>query len=139
MKRLSRPTALKIAAVYNFLMGSLGFFTSIPFLALGANALNHSGNTAPYFVFILGLMRAPIQIIGAYGTWRNQRWGVVLLILTSAIDLISALPGMLFAPTLFLRLLSESAIQQEGGAILLCLWREPRQSSTISLTVDRKQ
>lgn len=130
MKHLSRPTALKIAAVYNFLTGILGFFTSIPFLARGAEALDHSGDTAPYFVFILSLMLAPIQIIGAYGAWRNQRWGVVLLILASTADLVTATPGIIVAPTVFLRLLSSAGVLLDMLVIVLCLWRD-RQVTTL--------
>ena len=124
MKRLSRSTALKIAAAINFLLGVAGLFSGISFLAQGAEALNHSGDTAPYFVFILGTLLSPIQIIGAYGTWRHQRWGIVLLILASAADMVSAAPGVVVAPTMFLRLLASSGILIDTLVIVLCLWRD---------------
>lgn len=139
MKHLSRSTALKIAAIISFSVAAIGLFSSIPLLIQGATAINQAGSTPPYFVLLIGAMLSPLAMFGAYGAWHNQRWGVVLLILTSAIDLISALPGILFAPTLFLRLLSALAIPLDGGTILLCLWREPRQSSTLSRTAGRKQ
>ncbi|MFN8445359.1 MAG: hypothetical protein U0175_31510 [Caldilineaceae bacterium] len=129
MKRLSRSTALKIAAVYNFLTGILGFFTSIPFLAQGAEALNRSGDTAPFSIFFVSLMLAPLQIMGAYGAWRNQRWGIVLLIVASVVDLFGAAPGLLVAPTAALRLLAASGILLDTLVIVLCLWRDRTPSA----------
>ena len=122
MPHLSRATALKIAAAIALVYGVFGLITSIPPLWRGAEAINQAGDMPPYFVFVLGLLLSPIQIIGAFGAWRNQRWGAVLLILAAAVDMLSAAPGILFAPTISLRLLSAAAILVDMTVIILCLW-----------------
>ena len=54
MNRLSRSTALKIAAVLSFLGGVFGIIFSLPMIAQGATAVNQGGEAPPYFVLCLG-------------------------------------------------------------------------------------
>lgn len=124
MRRLSRTTALKLAAALALVGGVSNLFTSIPFLWRGAAAVSQAGDAPPYIIFVLGLILAPIEIIGAAGAWRGQRWGVVLLLLAAAVDVLSAAPGILFAPTTSLRLLAGTGVLLDLTVIILCLWRD---------------
>lgn len=127
LSRLSRPTALKIAGAIALVGACQALIISIPAVMGGAAAIQHAGNTPPFFVFVLGLMLAPLQIAGAVGAWRNERWGVVVLLFTASVDLISAAPGILFAPAPLLRLFSAYAVLLDMLIIALCLW--PKQPS----------
>ncbi len=127
MRRLSRTTALKIAAGIALVSGVYALITSIPPLWLGAEAINQTGDMPPYFVFVLELILAPIEIIGAFGAWRNQGWGVVLLLLTAAVSTVSAAPGILFAPTPPVQLSAAVSVLLGVVVIVLCLWRDDKR------------
>ena len=124
MPRLSRATALKIAAAIALVSGVVGFVSSVPLLWRGAEAIQQAGDTPPYSILVLVSILAPIQIIGAVGAWRTQRWGVVLLLLAAAVDMLSGAPGILFGPTLPLRLSSAVGVLLDTAVIILCLWRD---------------
>lgn len=124
MGRLSRMTALKIAAGIALASGVINLVVSIPILWGGAAAIQQANDTPPFFVFVLGLILSPMRIAGAFGAWRNQRWGIVLLLLASAVDMLSAAPGLLFAPSSSLRLIAALGVLINGVVILLCLWRD---------------
>jgi hypothetical protein len=95
MRRLSRSDALKVAAILSFLLGLFAFAGTLPFLAMGARALEEgSGFTFLFVTFVLAILR----IITAFGVWLQQRWGIVVTIVVNAIDAILAMPGLLYAP-----------------------------------------
>lgn len=123
MNRLSRANALKIAAVLSLLLGLFGFFGALPFLARGT-AVDLAADSPPYIIVLMGFVFAILRVIGAYGVWVKQRWGIVLTILANAIDMILALPGIVFAPTMTLWLSATIGTVVSILIILLCLWRD---------------
>lgn len=127
MNRLSRPTALKIAALLSLLMGIYSIVAALSYLAWGAAALNQADDAPSYFMLILGFTLSIISIVGAYGVWQNQRWGVVLTLLTNVMNALMAMPGILFAPTTYLWVSATITTVLGIVIIILCLWRE-RQS-----------
>ena len=124
MKSLSRSTALKIAAVLSFLFGAYVFVGAIPYLARGADAVNAVGDAPPYFVILSAFIFALLRIIGAYGVWKEQRWGIVVTILANALDTILALPGLFLAGSMELWLSSAVGTVISVVIIVLCLWRD---------------
>ncbi len=122
IQRLSRATALRIAAVLSLLIGLWSIATAVSTLPSGAAVLNQEGgNTPPYSVYLMKILISPVQLIGAYGAWRNQRWGVIALLLAHTVDVVFAAPGLLFAPTPFVRHLVIFAIVTDVIVIVLCL------------------
>ena len=124
MNRLSRPTALKIAAVLSVLLNLYGIVVVLHYLAWGAAVLNQADDAPSYFMLIAGFALLIIGIVAAYGVWQNQRWGIVLTLLAHVLDIFAAVPGILFAPTLFLRVGSLIGTVVGLVIIVLCLWRE---------------
>lgn len=124
MSRLSRPTARKLAAIISGGLGLVNFLEALPYLAMGATAVNNAADVPPYSIVLLGFTFAILRVIGAGGAWYNKRWGVIVTILANAFDMVAAAPGILFAPNreLWFRALVGSVIGIV--VIILCLWRE---------------
>lgn len=127
MNRLSRSTALKIAAVISLLLGLFGIYLFLPSLSRGAIALNGQLNTPPYPVLVIALALALVRIIAAYGAWQSQRWGIVLTILANGLDSVAAVPGVLYARTPALWLTAISTVVLSMIVVVLCLWRERKR------------
>jgi hypothetical protein len=124
MKSLSRSTALKIAAVLSALMGIVSVVGSLPLIARGAAGVEQSADSPPYFILVIGLLTGVIGIVGAYGAWNQQRWGIILTILANLVNGLSAAPGILFAPTTFFLVVATLTVVVTILIIILCLWRE---------------
>lgn len=129
MKGLSRTTALKIAAILSVLMGIYSIGTVLPFIARGATDVAQSPDSPPYFILMVALFTGVIAIVGAYGAWNQQRWGIVLTILANLVNGLSAAPGILFAPDPWLRIVSTVTVIVSILIIVFCLWREGRPAA----------
>ncbi len=55
------------------------------------------------FFSALLLILFSMGLVAAYGIWHNQRWGKILAIVVLTINGLLALPGILFGPTLVLK------------------------------------
>ncbi len=129
MKHLSRATALKFAAVISFLLGLSGLIVSLPNLARGAALIKTAGDSPPYFVIFIAIVFAIVKMVAAYGTWQQQRWGIVLTLLATALDIASAVPGLLFAPTIILWRWVIIGIMLNLAVIVFCLWRDHKPAT----------
>jgi peptidoglycan/LPS O-acetylase OafA/YrhL len=120
MNRLSRPTALKIAAVLSFLLSA---FTILQVFLIGAQAANQAdgpGFSGVMFALALGVTGA----LAAYGAWNQMRWGIILTIIVNLINALLAAPGILAAPTPFLTVSATINVVLGVVIIVLCLWRD---------------
>jgi hypothetical protein len=124
MKNLSRSTALKIAAVLSFAMNAYSIIGALPLLAQGAAAANQGTDSPPYIVILIAVLMGVLGIVGAYGAWNQQRWGIVLTIVANLVNGLSAVPGILFAPTPGLMVVAAVTVAVTALIIILCLWRE---------------
>lgn len=127
MHRLSRMTALRIAAIIVFALALFDMFAwQIPGLIEGAEAVNElsqAGDGASFFFVLAGFATSVLAIIAAYGAWQGQRWGSVLVILISAWHVFT---GTLAAvesdfPT---NVIAIVGLLLSLVAIILCLWRD---------------
>ena len=66
--------------------------------------------------------------------WRNQKWGVILTVVLRAVDGVSALPGILFAPTVEFKILASMGVLLAVAVIALLLWPKPRIVPTVHNT-----
>ncbi len=86
----TRPTPVAVAAVLLALFSVLNLVsTLIPAFSSGVPALVVYGSA------VLGL----VGLVAAYGLWALKRWGVWLTIILSVLNILSAAPGIAFAPT----------------------------------------
>lgn len=126
MSALSRTTALKIAAVLSLLLGLYALISTLPYLMQGQAAIDQAAGDPPYFVILAAFFLSFVRIAGAFGTWRNQRWGIVLTIIANAVDGLAALPGVFFAPTTALQISAIVGVVGSALVIALSLWRDRR-------------
>ncbi|HRW04997.1 MAG TPA: hypothetical protein P5121_07890 [Caldilineaceae bacterium] len=63
---------------------------------------------------------SPVHQLRGY----QQRWAILLTILVAALNVLSAMPGILFAPAWYWQLSSTTITLFGVAVILLCLWRE---------------
>jgi hypothetical protein len=139
MNRLSRSTALKIAAGIVLALALLDLFVyEMPALMLGQAAVdqvaNADGSGPPFFMVLLGSAMDVLAIVTAYGLWRGLRWSVVLAIIISAFNVFSGLGGALFAGDMGTRVLSGVGVVLSIAAVVLCLWRERKTQSRAAQT-----
>lgn len=126
MNKLSRSTGLKIAAVIVLGLALFDMIVyEIPDLTRGMAAVN-AGGGPPFFIVILGFAFDVLAIVAAYGAWRAERWGVILVIVISAYSSISGAGAAIFDPSLATRILGAVAVVLYLGVIYLCLRREPK-------------
>ncbi len=124
MKGLSRATALKTAAVLSVLMSIVSIVNTLPLIARGATGVAQSTDSPPYAILMVGLLTEVIGIVAAYGTWNQQRWGIILTLVVNLINGLGAVPGILFAPVPALRVTAIGTVIVTILIVILCLWRE---------------
>jgi hypothetical protein len=130
MNKLSRSTALKIAAVIVLVLALLDMIVyEIPFLTSGMAVLDLAANAdqgPPFFMVLLSFAVDVLAIVAAYGAWRAQRWGVILVIVISAFNSINNALAAVFAPWMATRIFAAVSVIVYLGVIYLCLRREPK-------------
>lgn len=105
-----RPTAVTIAAVLLALFSVLNLISTLtPAFTGGVPALVVYGSA------VLGL----VGLVAAYGLWMLKRWSVWLTIILSALNVLSAAPGIAFAPTTVLFVAALATIV--GYALIIVL------------------
>ncbi len=129
MNRLTRSTALKIAAVIVLVLSLADMIIyEIPALMQGMTVVNQAAmadsSGPPFFMVLLSFAADVLAIVAAYGAWHAQRWGVILIIVLSAFNTISGIMGALFAGDDTTRVFAAFGVVLALLSIILCLWRE---------------
>jgi len=118
---LTRPTALRIAAVLAVAVSLFAIITyDIPTLVQGA-----AQTDGPYWLVLGSFATDVLALVGAYGAWRGQKWGAVLLIAVQAFWIVQAISGLLFEGGVGVVIFSSVMLVHHITVIILCLWREP--------------
>jgi|SRR5215210_2657658 len=88
-----RPQAVTVAAVLLALFSALNIVSIlIPAFSDGVPAVVVYGSA------VVGL----VGLAAAYGLWTLKRWGVWITVVLSVLNVLSAAPGIVFAPTTLL-------------------------------------
>jgi hypothetical protein len=131
----TRPKTYTIAAILWFLSSAAGVVVSIPALSQGATAFNQTTIGPPYVVVLVGMLLNAMGLVSAYGVWRNQKWGVILTIILSALNGLLGAPGILFAPVIWVRVFAGSGVVFMIMIIALLLWPKPKSATIASQPV----
>ena len=83
-----RPTSLMVALILLALL-SLG---NLVFLFVSGT------NNIPAAIVYSGVVAGVIGLVAAFGLWKARRWGMILTIIVSAFNMLSAAPGLWLAP-----------------------------------------
>jgi hypothetical protein len=120
MAVMTRSTALKVAAVLSVLVALIGIaLFDLPNLMLGAQ------ESRDPFALVLGSFTSDVlALVAAYGAWRAQKWGAVLLIVVNAFWIVQAIGSLLFDSTASEMVFASVMLVHHVVVISLCLWRE---------------
>lgn len=130
MKNLSRSNGLKIAAVIVLVLTLIDMVVyELPDLTQGMAAIDQASNAVggpPFFMVILGFAFDILAIVAAYGAWRGERWGVILIIVVSAFNCVSGTFAAIFAPWPATRIFAAVSVILFLSVIYLSLRRESK-------------
>ncbi len=121
---MTRSKSMTIAAVLLFVYNVYDAMQTIPLLAQGT-ATDGNMSKPPFAVSLLVFTLAIFGIVAAYGVWRNAKWGKVLGLVVTALNILYTLIPLLVAP-LPIKLIA-------GGFIvlnILILWMLLQREST---------
>ena len=117
----SRPIAVTLAVALSVLL-VLGNLAG-PLLPSG------SGDSAvPAFIIILGVILGVIGVAAAVALWQLRRWGMILTIIISVVNLLSAAPGVLAGPNTGIKILAGVSVLVSAAVIVLALLPEARRA-----------
>ena len=119
---MKRSTNIVIAAVLTALYCLINVIRGSVAIATQNQYVQNAGNGFAVLIVIL----STIGLVSAYGIWQNQKWGKVLAIITMGLNGLLALPGVIFAPTLPLKLDPASGVTAAIVVIVLLL-RRPKE------------
>ena len=127
---MNRPKTYTVAAILQLLISLLAVVYAFPILFQGAAAVEKAGDQPPFFIIVISFGLGLLGLVSAYGVWRNQKWGVILTIVLSALNALSALPGTLGAPTVQLQIFASVGVAISVVIIVLLLWPKSRLATS---------
>lgn len=100
---MSQSTLYKIAVILFAILSLFNIVAAVPPLLSGPKNQGFAAGI-PQGVIILAALSGPAGLLAAYGAWRGEKWGIWLTIILCAGSVLSALPGVLFAPSAVARI-----------------------------------
>ena len=121
---MNQSTLYKTAVILFAGLSLYSVVFSIPAL-LGGPDNQGTALGIPQFIIVLGALTGVAGLVAAYGAWKRQKWGIWLAIILSAVNGLSALPGVLFAPNNTARMLAIGGVLLSIFVIVVLL-RQPK-------------
>ena len=117
----SRPTTLVIAIVL-LVLYSLASFLPFP--------VPEGEEGPPAVVIYGGYVLGILGLVAAFGLWQGKRWGLILALVVVVLGMLSAAPGIVFAPTAGLQIAATAGVV--GGVIILVLLLLPSSRRSVA-------
>lgn len=118
MQRLTRPTALKVAAVLSVIVA----LYAIPAYDIPGLIAGPAASSAPYWLVVGSFISDILALVAAFGAWRGRRWGRLLLIGVLAYWTMQAVLGLLFAESSFDTIFAGGMLVHHLLVLTLCFW-----------------
>jgi uncharacterized membrane protein (UPF0136 family) len=117
----SRPVAVTAAVVLSALIVLANL--AGPLLPAGSG-----DDKVPTFVIILGVVLGVIGIVAAVALWQLRRWGMILTVIISIVNLLSSAPGIVAGPNTGIKILAGAGVLVSAAVIVLALMPEARRA-----------
>lgn len=78
-----------------------------------------------------------VSLVAGFGLWNLQRWGIILTLIIAALNIVSAAPGMISAPSLGLQVVTAAYVVLSLLIIVLVMLRSERKVAA-SRTLSRE-
>ncbi|MBW7959719.1 MAG: hypothetical protein H3C69_09190 [Candidatus Promineofilum sp.] len=121
---MNKTSLYKAGVILFALLSLFSIITSIPFLMDPETENAFQGVPQP--IVLLSALVGMAGLIASYGAWKGQKWGLWLSIILSAINGLSALPGITEAPSNSLRLVATAGVVLSAFIIFALLWGQSR-------------
>ncbi len=121
---MTRSKSVTIAAMIVLFQAVMNVVLVVPRLAQGTSADSSTGSP-PFAVALFVFTLAIFGLFAAYGIWRNAKWGKVLGLIVSALNILYTLIPLLVAP-LPIKLIAGGIIALNIFIIVLLLRGEAR-------------
>ena len=115
----ARPLPVSVAAILMVLFGLANLLSPLV-LTEGV----------PVFVIYLGVALGVAGLLAAAGLWMLKRWALWLAIIVSVLNILSAAPGLAFAPNAGLRVAATVTVVGSALVILLVVLPNSRRAYT---------
>ncbi|MCB0156230.1 MAG: hypothetical protein KDF65_15645 [Anaerolineae bacterium] len=116
----SLPIVVAVGLHLLFSLGAIVF--TLPPILSGADP-----EGPPMFIIVVTLIIGLLGLVSAWGLWQGQRWGMISTIALRVLDSLGSAPGIVFAPTLALQVLSGVSIALSIVVIVLLLMPASRR------------
>lgn len=94
---MNQSALYKIAVILFTLQSLFNVVATVPPLLGGPGNQGYAAGV-PQAVILLAAVGGVAGLFAAYGAWQGKKWGVWLTLFLCAVGMLSALPGVLFAP-----------------------------------------
>jgi len=121
---MNQSTLYKIAIILFVVQSLANIVFALPALLNGPGDQGLAAGI-PQFVIVLAALTGIAGLIAAYGAWKGQKWGIWLALIINAINMVSALPGVLFAPSATARVTAIAGVAV-SLFIIIVLLRRPK-------------
>jgi hypothetical protein len=82
----------------------------------------------PASVIYLGVVLGVLGLIGAAGLWMLKRWGLWITIIVAVLNILSAAPGLVFAPSATLFVFALITVVGFGAVLVLAVLPDSRRA-----------
>jgi hypothetical protein len=121
---MKRSTNIVIAAV----VAAIYTLYALAYVGIALATQNQNAKDMGNGFLVVLLILFTVCLVSIYGVWQNQKWGKILVIIPLGLNALLALPGVIVAPTLPLKLEAASGVVVAIVVTVLLLSR-PKEAS----------